>query len=214
MGESFGDFFEEILWYSSACILSCWAGLEAYANELFIERFNNFPDLPPELANKLWTLLERKPTLDKLDMALLLKSDPVAIGNNLRQLFVQNIDLTKFKMKKFLLPTWKALLDKDSSLREHVVSLNMLRNSLTHFKPEWDNAQVNHAELSQQLTERFAQIALSPFFSEKEPIFPRRWATHGCTRWALRSCVDFLINLESRANFLPKIPEYSPRLCG
>src|SRR5437667_11456276 len=64
-----------------------------------------------------------------------------------------------------------------------------LRNGLTHFKPEWDNEQVAHAKLSQQLAHRFMP---SPFLAAGESIFPRCWATHGCTQWALKSCVDLL----------------------
>src|SRR5439155_9055858 len=41
-GEPFGAFFEEIVWFSSACVLSCSAGLEAYANELFVDRSEAF----------------------------------------------------------------------------------------------------------------------------------------------------------------------------
>ena|SRR5439155_6633148 len=76
-GEPFGAFFEEIIWFSSACILSCSAGLEAYANELFVDRSEHFPNLRPEVADKLWELFEQKPTLEKFDMALLLKQKPL-----------------------------------------------------------------------------------------------------------------------------------------
>src|SRR5437667_6967447 len=76
-GKMFGGFFDEILWFSSACVLSCSAGLEAYANELFVDRSEHFPDLRPEVADKLWELFEQKPTLEKFDMALLLKKKPV-----------------------------------------------------------------------------------------------------------------------------------------
>jgi|SRR5450759_2056134 hypothetical protein len=76
-GETFGAFFEEIFWFSSACVLSCSAGLEAYANELFVDRSEHFPDLRPEVADKLWELFEQKPILEKFDMALLLKQKPL-----------------------------------------------------------------------------------------------------------------------------------------
>ena len=76
-GKPFGAFFEEILWFASACVLSCVAGLEAYANELFVDRSEHFPDLRAEIADKLWELFEQKPLLEKFDMALLLKQKPL-----------------------------------------------------------------------------------------------------------------------------------------
>jgi hypothetical protein len=59
---------------------------------------------------------------------------------------------------------------------QNVVCLIPLRNALTHFKPEWDPN--THAKLSQQLRGRFN---LTLFLTEPELIFPRRWASHGCT---------------------------------
>jgi hypothetical protein len=178
-GKPFGAFFEEILWFSSACVLSCCAGLEAYANELLLDHAKHLPELSPELVAKFWNLIERKPVFDKLDMALLLKK--------------------------------KALLSRDTRPTKDVATIVYLRNSLTHFKPEWDNEQVKHAELSRQLEHRFTP---SQFLPAEDPIFPRRWATHGCMQWALKSCVDFLIDLESRANLPPKVGEYASQLRG
>ena len=178
-GEPFGAFFEEIIWFSSACVLSCTAGLEAYANELFVDRSEHFPDLRPEVADKLWELFEQKPTLEKFDMALLLKKKPV--------------------------------LDRGSRPTQDVAALVALRNGLTHFKPEWDNEQVAHAKLSQQLAHRFMP---SPFLAAGESIFPRCWATHGCTQWALKSCVDFLTGFESLSGVPARAAKFAARLSG
>lgn len=178
-GESFGAFFEEIIWFSSACVLSCCAGLEAYANELFVDRSEHFPDLRPQIADKLWELFEQKPTLDKFDMALLLKQ--------------------------------KALLDRGSRPMQDVAALIALRNGLTHFKPEWENEQEEHAKLSQRLASKFVP---SPFLVGREPLFPKRWASHGCTQWALKSCVDFLNNFESLSGVPPRATKFAARLNG
>ena len=178
-GEPFGAFFEEIVWFSSACVLSCSAGLEAYANELFVDRSEHFPDLRPEVADKLWELFEQKPTLEKFDMALLLKKKPV--------------------------------LDRGSRPTQDVAALVALRNGLTHFKPEWENEQMMHAKLSQKLAHRFVP---SPFLAVAESIFPRRWATHGCTQWALKSCFDFLTGFESLAGVPARVANFAARLSG
>jgi hypothetical protein len=178
MGEPFGAFFEEILWFSSACILSCIAGLEAYANELFVDRAEHFPDLRPEIADKLWELFEQKPILEKFDMALLLKQKPK--------------------------------LDRGSRPTQDVAVLIELRNGLTHFKPEWDHEQAAHAKLSKRLEQFFVP---SPFLP-RESIFPRRWATHGCTQWAMKSCIDFLTRFESLSGAPAKASKSDARLNG
>jgi hypothetical protein len=173
-GELSGAFFDEILWFSSACVFSSCAGLEAYVNELFIDHAEHFQTV------------ERRPTsggsrsgsktLDKFDKALRLKQKP--------------------------------LLDLDSRPTEDVRALFELRNRITHFKPEWDSERGAHQHVSQQLANRFAP---SPFLSDTE-LFPRRWATHGCTKWAVESCVEFLNVFESRAGVPARLAKHSARL--
>jgi hypothetical protein len=80
-----------------------------------------------------------------------------------------------------------------------------------HFQPEWDNEQVAHARLSQQLARRFTP---TPFLAGPESIFPRRWATHGCTQWALKTCVDFLTGFESLSSISAKAANFAGRLSG
>jgi hypothetical protein len=174
--EAFGAFFEEILWLSSACVLLCVAALEAYANELFVDRAQHFPDLRSDIADKLWELYEQKPTLEKFDMALYIKQKPP--------------------------------LERGSRPTQDVADLIILRNGLTHFKPEWDNEQVEHAKISKRLADRFVA---SPFLTDQEPIFPRRWATAGCTRWAVESAVSFLQDFEISAGLPPKIMKFAER---
>lgn len=71
-GRPLDDFFEEIRSYSSACIMSSVASLEALINELFID-----PTLPlrPLLKNfetEFWDGIERKSILEKYQKALTL----------------------------------------------------------------------------------------------------------------------------------------------
>jgi hypothetical protein len=178
-GETFGAFFEEIFWFGSACVLSCAAGLEAYVNELFIDRAEHFPDLRPDVAKKLWELIERKRLLEEFDLALLLKQKPA--------------------------------LNRDSGPTLDVAALVALRNGLTHFKPEWDDEQAAHLKLSRKLENRFAP---SSFLPSGESIFPRRWATHGCTKWAVKSCIDFLTDFESRSGVPERVAKHATRLSG
>jgi hypothetical protein len=154
-----GDFFSEILWLSSACVFSCVAGLEAYANELFVDRSQHFHDLRPEVLDKMWELLEQKPVLDKFDMARLLLDKPPA--------------------------------DRGARPAQDIAALVLLRNGLTHFKPEWDNEQTVHTKIARQLQNRFSG---TPFLPATESLFPRRWASYGCAKWAVLSCVNFLVD--------------------
>lgn len=62
------------------------------------------------------------------------------------------------------------------------------------------------AKLSQQLAHQFAS---SPFMGNSDPLFPRRWAMHGCTRWTLKSCVDFLPEFESLSGVPARAANFS-----
>jgi hypothetical protein len=68
-----------------------------------------------------------------------------------------------------------------------------LQNALTHFKPEWRDEASKHRRVSTVLA---AKIAGSPFLSEPELLFPRRWASHDCTSWTVRSTVALMREVE------------------
>jgi hypothetical protein len=99
-------------------------------------------------------------------------------------------------------------LDRGISPTQDVTLLIRLRNALIHFKPEWFNEQQEHAKLSSQLTDRFLPSA---FFSISEPIFPRRWATHGCTAWAIKSAISFVETFEVQAGLPKRLEQFTPR---
>ena len=70
VGAPFGPFFDELLAYSSACVLSSVAALEAYANEFFADAPQNIPNVKRPVLEQLWRLIEREPILEKFDIAL------------------------------------------------------------------------------------------------------------------------------------------------
>jgi len=72
-GKQFGAFWDEIFAQSSAVVFAAVAALEAYANEMFIDHSEVFPELRDEVMAKLWELYEQKPPLEKYEFALLLK---------------------------------------------------------------------------------------------------------------------------------------------
>jgi hypothetical protein len=105
-GEIFGTFFEEIPWSATGAVFFCVAGLEAYANELFIGRAKNFPDLRPEVANRFWELSEQKPLLEKFDLVCRLRNRPALDrgtrpSQDVRALIALRNALTHFK------PEWE-----------------------------------------------------------------------------------------------------------
>jgi hypothetical protein len=165
-GKDFGEFWEEILHQSSACVFTAAASLDSYANELFFDRQTAFPEFASELLDKLWETFEQKPK--KFEFALLLRG--------------------------------KSHFDRGARPYQDVAAIIELRNALTHFKPKWDALAVRHRKISDRLQNYFAP---SPFLND-QLIFPRRWATHGCTKWAVEQCLAFAEEFESRAELPPK----------
>ncbi len=110
--------------------------------------------------------------------------------DKLWETFEQKPTLEKFGFALIL--RGKPPLDMGTRLQQDVAAVIELRNSLTHFKPEWDTEAVRHKKLSERLKGRFVP---SPFLNDAL-IFPRRWATHSCTQWAVGSCLAFAAEFE------------------
>ena len=92
---------------------------------------------------------------------------------------------------------------------QDIDALIHLRNALTHFKPEWEDDQEIHAKVSAQLKGRFN---LSPFMGDVEPIFPKKWATSGCTKWAVQSSLAFINKFEELASLEHWFDQFADRL--
>ena len=184
-GRAFGDFWENIQANAIAAVLTSVAALEAYANELFVDHAEVFPQLRLDIMAKLWELYEQKPILEKYDFALLLRQ-----GN---------------------------AFDRGASPYQDIAALIRLRNALTHYKrnalthykPEWSNEQVEHAKVSHALKNR---AVASSFFPVTDSLFPRAWASHGTTRWGVRSVVSFVLDFEQRASLKSRIAPFVERL--
>lgn len=166
-GQELGAFWDSILHFAIACILTTVASLEAYANELFSDRNTLFP--APELMHNLWETYEQKPILEKFEFALLLLRKPS--------------------------------MDRGAGSYQDIKALIDLRNALTHFKPEWMNEADEHAKISARL---FSKIEGSPFFPASEILFPRRWAGHSCTLWAVSNAIAFVKDFERLAGLPAK----------
>lgn len=101
------------------------------------------------------------------------------------------------------------IVDKETILRKYAVALSIstgkrldmgiaptqnadalirLRNAVVHFRPEWFDEPGKHEKLSKVLRHRFTPSV----FLRNEPVFPRAWASHSFTVWALMSTVQFI----------------------
>ena len=106
------------------------------------------------------------------------------------------------------------LLGEGASMRvtgvesfQSVDALVRLRNALMHFKPEWEPAK--HKQLSSELRNFFEP---SEFLANDPGLFPRAWASHDCTTWALNSVLSFIEHFEHCAGLPHKMAQFSDRL--
>lgn len=141
-------------------------------------------------ANELF--FEREAVFPKFSAPLL---------DNLWETYERKATLEKFEFA--LLLSEKSGIDKGTTPYQDVQIVVELRNALVHFKPEWDTQADRHLKLSKKLKNKFDP---SPFLDD-ELVFPRRWATHGCTSWSVRSCLNFAAEFERLSNLPPKYPQ-------
>ena len=85
---------------------------------------------------------------------------------------------------------------------QNAEALIKLRNAVVHFRPEWSDDHDKHEKLSRLLQHKFSPSSLFP----NEPIFPRAWASHSFTVWAVRSAVEFIDHFHAEAG-LPSVIE-------
>lgn len=90
-------------------------------------------------------------------------------------------DIIWFIKKNSLLP--------ENKLKEDIRYLARLRNALTHFTPEWDNALSRHVNLEKCVKNRFA---LNPFYPPKALFFPYRCLSASCAIWSCKVSNEFI----------------------
>jgi hypothetical protein len=119
--------------------------------------------------------------------------------HELWETYEQKPILAKFEFALLLLN--KPEINRGASPYQDIKVLIDVRNALTHFRPEWMNEADEHAKISAKLD---GKIVGSPFLPESEILFPRRWASHNCTTWAVSSVTAFARNFEQHAGLPPK----------
>jgi len=123
-GKDFGPFWEDILAYSTGTVLTAVASLEAYVNDVFVNHASSFSSSHSQLIIQLWNVYERKPVLEKSELALTLKGIPVfnrgeSLFQNVQILIELRNRITHFR------PEW------DNVPVDHARMSKMLRSRLT-----------------------------------------------------------------------------------
>ena len=127
------------------------------------------------------------------DRARVFPGYPSRLLDRLWETFEQKSISEKFEFA--LLLRNRQLMDRGARPYQDVAALIDLRNGLIHFKPEWENEAERHEQISRRLHARFSP---SPFLPDRL-VFPRSWATHSCTKWAVESCLAFSHEFERLA---------------
>jgi len=125
-GQSFGPFFDEILSYVSASVLSAVAALEANINESFADIQDGITVVGGfncQALQESWCEIEKLSILDKYN----------------RFLELEKLDG----------------LDASASQYQFAKILIGVRNALVHYKPEWHDEQKVHKKISQRLRGKF-----------------------------------------------------------
>jgi len=138
--------------------------LESTVNELFLQAVhknnNFFSHLAPNVPNLLCELWEQSSRLPILD-----------------------------KYQKILTTCGKKEFEKGRAPYQDVDSVIRLRNSLVHYKPEWDDEENEHKKLESRLKSKFPP---NPFAGKSQAFFPHKCLGHGCTEWAIQNSIKFV----------------------
>lgn len=123
--QQFGPFFEDLRSYSSGCIMSASASLEALINEFFITPDGRLRTMLGDFETEFWGRggIEWKSPLEKYQIAL------------------EMLGHAKFN-------------EQDSPFRD-AWALVELRNALVHYKPTWDPDRKRKVELIEVLSGKY-----------------------------------------------------------
>ena len=132
------------------------------------------------------------------DRTTLIPEYSPALMHNLWENYDQKPILEKYEFALLLFR--KSSMDRGARPYQDIKILIELRNALTHFKPEWMDEADEHAKISAKLAYK---IEGSPFLPTSELLFPRRWACHSCTMWAVSSAIAFAKHFENLVGHLP-----------
>lgn len=135
-----------------------------------------------------------------------LKHKPELIGA-IWKFFEDKPTLEKFDFALVLLEAKP--FDKGAAPYQDVVALSKLRNSLMHFKSEWENSRKTHKTVTELLRGKFKVPKAG---KQHDPDFPSRWACHNCTKWVVESCLAYAREFERLSHLAPQYDSSVGRL--
>ena len=92
------------------------------------------------------------------------------------------------KYREALQSLSKHALDPNVQPYKDADNLVYLRNTLTHYKPEWDDAKI-HVEIRDRLEGKFDVNPLAP---DAYLWFPEQCLGSGCAKWAVNTAEEFV----------------------
>lgn len=117
-----------------------------------------------------------------------------------------------FKYNFVLTLARKPIIEKGSKPGQDAALLNTLRNSLIHYKPEYDTEAKAHKSLENKLRGKFE---INSLLAHATLYFPHKPLGHGGAEWAVISAINFINEFFKRIDqpvrFDLKSPTYSTR---
>lgn len=130
----------------------------------------------------------------------------VAAAAELAEIIDREPILTKYSLALSISANKR--LDLGISVTQNVDALIKLRNAVVHFRPEWFDEQDKHERLSILLQHKFKPSTFLP----NELVFPRAWASHSFTVWALKTSVEFINHFHSEVGTPSVLTQFSANL--
>ena len=165
--------------YSIGAVLTAVAFLEALINDIYLSAVDGSPNSP--FSDFVQT---------------------EAVANEWRNSKDSRWSLLE-KYERALVASGKPGYRSTDRLRADVDSLIHLRNSLTHYKPEWDNQLKRHKDVEKRLVGKFPESAFS---DRRQAFFPHRCIGAGCARWAVTVAGDFALDVREKLDLSETIP--------
>jgi hypothetical protein len=158
--------------YVLGAIFTATAFLEAFINELYLSAVDGSPSSEFGLENTNAEAMAKEWRNKEDDLWSLLD-----------------------KYKKALSCCKIAAYEESNSPFKEASDLVYLRNSVTHYKPEWDDSLRKHANIAARLQGQFPE---NRFALPNQAFFPHRCLGAGCAAWASSASLSFATDFKSR----------------
>ncbi len=179
LGQPFGEFFTEIRSYASASIMASTAALEANINELFIDHGGLLRGKTENYDKKFWGR-------NGIEAMPLLKK-------YLKALNIMNINNDFEKEQVY----------KDANC------LIIIRNELTHFKPNWD---FEPEDKRIELKDILSRFKCSPFADEGAHLISMKCMSYSCAKWGVETAIQFIDTFSDLSGMPNRVKQFRNKL--